>query len=450
MILKRFSILLIIRIIFILANIVLIAFILGDPRLFFNQIILGLLLTAQVFDLIRYVNKTNRELARFLNAIKQSDFSMTFSQKASDSSYKELFEAFETIIKAYKKVKIEREAQYLFLQKLVDHIHIGIITVENDDKLILLNNSARRLLDVPELRNWKGLEARRQDFIKEVNLLKPEGRKLSEISIDGEKKNLSLDVSSIQLIGENNLLITFQDIKSEIEQTEIEAWHKLIRILTHEIMNSVTPISSLTETMQSVLVDDDKPKGASELTDDTIKDLAFSLGTIQKRSDSLLSFVDSYRKLTRVPRPRLDRVDSKELLESSLKLLEAEINKMGIEVLTQFDDPPLEIDLDRSLIEQVLINLLTNAIHALENTENPKITVRSYLHDRRSVIQIKDNGLGIEKQELEQIFVPFYSTKSHGSGIGLSLSKQVMSLHNGNIRVESTPGKGTSFYLEFR
>jgi len=450
MVLKRFSFLVILRIILILGNVVLIAFIFGDARLFFNQIILAIFLAAQIADLIRYVNKTNRELVKFLNAIKQSDFSMTFSQNSAGKSFNELFQAFETIINSYKKVKIEREAQYLFLQKLVDHIHVGIIAVENKDKLVLLNNSARKLLEIPELRNWKGLEARSPDLIREVKLLEPEGRKLVEISAGNSKKNLSLDVSSIQLIGENNILITFQDIKSEIEQTEVEAWHKLIRILTHEIMNSVTPISSLTETMQMVLRKENKIKQAFEINDETIEDLAFSLETIQKRSDSLLSFVDSYRKLTKVPRPIPGPVNTKELLEGSIKLLEAEINKNKIAVSIECNDPPIEIYLDRSLVEQVLINLITNAVHALEGIENPKLILRSYAHENRRVIQITDNGAGIEKKELDQIFIPFYSTKKTGSGIGLSLSKQVMSLHHGNIRVESLIGKGTTFFLEFR
>jgi signal transduction histidine kinase len=215
-------------------------------------------------------------------------------------------------------------------------------------------------------------------------------------------------------------------------------------------MNSVTPISSLTETMQMVLRKENKIKQASEINNETIEDLAFSLETIQKRSDSLLSFVESYRKLTKVPRPIPGPVNTKELLEGSIKLLEAEINKNKIAVSIECNDPPIEIYLDRSLVEQVLINLITNAVHALEGIENPKLILRSYANENRRVIQITDNGAGIEKKELDQIFIPFYSTKKTGSGIGLSLSKQVMSLHHGNIRVESLIGKGTTFFLEFR
>jgi len=351
---------------------------------------------------------------------------------------------------AYKKVKIEREAQYHFLQMLVDHIHVGIIAVENKDKITLLNNSARKLLEIPDLRNWKTLEARSPDFIREVNLLEPEGRKLSEITVDGNKKNLSLDVSSIRLIGEKNMLITFQDIKSEIEQKEIEAWHKLIRILTHEIMNSVTPVSSLSETMQMMLTKDGETKKASELTDESVEDLMFSLTTIQKRSEALLAFVEDYRKLTRVPRPKMEPVNSRELLERAARLMEAEIKKNHIEVEIDSDEPPLMIDLDSTLMEQVLINLITNALHALEEKSSPKIILSSYADESRKIIRIHDNGKGIDPKEMDQIFIPFYSTKTTGSGIGLSLSKQIMSLHHGNIRVESAVGRGTSFFLEFR
>ncbi len=451
MIFRRFSFLVGLRIFFIMGNLLLIAVIFGDPRLFFNQIILGIILVLQVLDLIRFVNKTNRELSKFLLAIKQSDYSINFKGTKSGSSFKELYDAFDQIISTYKEVKIEREAQYQFLLILVEHINIGIISISGKDDITLLNKPAKKILGLSDVRTWKAIEAKNPNFSKEVMNLQDEGRKLIEVIHDGEKRTLSLDVSSMKLIGKDNKLITFQDIKSEIEQKEIEAWHKLIRILTHEIMNSITPISSLTETMQMVMQKDDgQPKNSQEIDDESLSDLLFSLKTIQKRSEGMLEFVDDYRKLTRVPKPNPEIVKVEELFKSVGMLMEAELKKEGISMKITTKPEELEIEMDQTLIEQILINLITNSRHALEKTASPSISLSAYERDGRKVVEVADNGSGIKPNELEEIFVPFFSTKDHGSGIGLSLSKQIMNQHHGNIRVNSTVGKGTTFFLEFR
>jgi two-component system, NtrC family, nitrogen regulation sensor histidine kinase NtrY len=299
------------------------------------------------------------------------------------------------------------------------------------------------------LKNWKLLKQHNPYFTKEIESLGSHGKKLLEIRSSYETHFLSVDVRTLIILDKPLKLITLQDINSEIEQKEIEAWHKLIRILTHEIMNSVTPISSLTETMQSLLKDrSGNEKQLQDIRQETISDISFSLNTIQKRSDGLLHFVENYRKLTKVPKPHLEKTDVKIFFEAVEKLMSHELTRKKIAIKIEVP-APMEIDLDPALMEQVLINLITNSIYALDGVRDPRIELKSYQKDKQIVIEVGDNGKGIPAKELGEIFIPFFTTKKEGSGIGLSLSKQIMSLHGGSIRVHSEVNAGTSFFLYF-
>ena len=285
----------------------------------------------------------------------------------------------------------------------------------------------------------------------ELELLGDNGRKLIETHIHGETKILTVDVSTQTILEKPHKLITLQDINSEIEQKEIEAWHKLIRILTHEIMNSITPIASLTETMQSMLTDKQgEQKALSAINDETIQDIRFSLNTIQNRSEGLLHFVENYRKLTRVPKPVVEPVNISKFLGSIEKLMQETLQRHDITFSITVEDTKLTATLDPALIEQVVINLVTNSMHALEGRKDKVIQVKGYKQENKVTLEIADNGKGIPEKELKEIFIPFFSTKKEGSGIGLSLSKQIISQHGGTIKVSSVPEKGTSFYIQFR
>ncbi len=350
------------------------------------------------------------------------------------------------IVQSYRDVKIEKEAQYQFLQLLVNQIQVGIISVM-DDSIILINPVAEKILGVKGVRNWKMLEQMNPAVASQ---LKDDGKKLIEVRSKGGLKILAVEVSSLIMIDNSYQLITLQDINSEIEQKEIEAWHKLIRILTHEIMNSVTPIASLSETMQAMLSDKSgNQKSLGAIGEETVKDIRFSLNTIQKRSERLIDFVENYRRLTRIPKPVLTDVNVETLLLSIEDLMRNEIVSGNIKLKIEVENPDLQLNIDPSLIEQLLINLIRNSIHALEERADKKIYIRAYTEDQAVVVEVNDNGKGIPERELKEIFVPFFSTKKEGSGIGLSLSKQIMSLHGGRIRVASVVNEGTSFYLMF-
>ncbi len=388
-------------------------------------------------------------MAKFLLSIKHNDFSINFKGSKIGKSFEELHDAMDGIIQTIESSKIEKEAQFHYLRLVVSNINIGIISLENNENIVLMNKPAEKTLGVQGINNWNILKEKRPKFVSDIESIGDQGRKLMELQTNDDPFTLSVDVNSMKMLDKSYKLITFQDIRGEIEQKEIEAWHKLIRILTHEIMNSVTPISSLTETMESMLGVNGETKKASDLDDETIEDLRFSLKTIHRRSDGMLSFIDDYRKLTKVAKPKLDTVPIDHLFISIKGLLKGEMENAGIQFSVDIKEVE-SISLDASLIEQVLINLIKNSTHALESVDRPSIELKAYSDGNKSIIEVKDNGKGIGEKELREIFVPFFSTKKNGSGIGLSLSKQIMHLHGGQIKVRSEVGKGTSFYLVFK
>lgn len=433
-------------------NVLILSIIFGDTRLFFNQIILFVVLVIQIGELIRFVNHTNRELARLFLAIRHSDFSITFREPPLGKSFKALQHSMMEIIQAYKDVKIEKEAQYHFLQTLVKQLQFGIISLENNSTITIINPTAEQLAGIQGAKNWKLVQQLNPEFAERIDSLGDNARNLMQFTINGEKKTFAVDIRTPIILDKPYKLITFQDINSEIEQKEIEAWHKLIRILTHEIMNSVTPIASLTETMQTVLEDKEgNQKQVNEIQEETIKDIRFSLKTIHKRSEGLLSFVDTYRKLTKVPQPSLEFIAVKEMLNEIIHLMQQHADEIkSIDFIVDVNPTDLVIHADPKLIEQVIINLVTNSIQVIDGKKKGLITLKGYEENKRIIIEVSDNGKGIPEKELSEIFVPFFSTKKEGSGIGLSLSKQIMSLHGGTIKVSSVVGQGTSFYLSFK
>ena len=450
MVSKRFALLVIIRIGLLMLTLTALAFIFAKTELFFNQIILGSIIIIQVSELIRFITYTNRELAKLLLAIRYSDFSISFKGKKHGKSFQELQDAFVEIIDAFKKVSVEKEAQFKFLKVIVDHINVGIVAIKEDYEIELMNESAANTLKVTVPNYWKQFQQLLPEFSQAILEMEDNERKLIELNIKGRSMQVSAHLTRIKILNFRYTILTFQDIKSEIEQKEIEAWHKLIRILTHEIMNSVTPITSLSETMLMLLQDEDKnPRPINELAEDDLEDLTFSLNTIQRRSEGLLHFVEDYRRLTKIRQLELEKMRVGTVVSEMTQLLQAEFKKEAIDLSVNVKSD-FEVAIDEKLIAQVLINLLTNARHAVEGVESPKVEVLAYYDEAFKVIEIRDNGCGITQDKIDQIFIPFFSTKEQGSGIGLSLSKQIMKKHKGDLTVKSEVGQGSSFYLVFR
>jgi two-component system, NtrC family, nitrogen regulation sensor histidine kinase NtrY len=416
-----------------------------------NHFIIGSVAIIQTIELIRFVYRTNRDLLRLFNSLEHGDFAVTFQQGFRDKSFRDLEDSFNRIVEVYKKVKIEKEAQYHLINRIVNNVNAGILALDAEDKISLMNPAFEKIAGLKEIKTWDAMKSASPELCSAVVKLGTHGRKLIELKSGDDNRIISIDVTSTTLLDVKHRIVIIQDINNEIEQKEFEAWNKLIRILTHEIMNSVTPISSLTETTRMLLEDGNgHPKKTSELKDETISDILFSLKTIEKRTNGMLDFADAYRTFSRVPQPVLAPVNVSELIDSVARLMHEQLSRKNIHLDVFSSTDVTSIQIDRGLIEQVLINLLTNSIHALHHRDQPRIRIASQHEPGKLVIEVNDNGHGIPEKELSHIFVPFYSTRKEGSGIGLSLSKQIMSLHGGTIRVASKVGEGTSFFLSFR
>jgi nitrogen fixation/metabolism regulation signal transduction histidine kinase len=421
-------------------------YLLFRTRLYAAQAAVGVLIVSEVAALFRTVDRSNRDLARFFEAVKFGDFTQAFGERSPGRSFRRLRTAMSEVMGAFQKARAEKEEQALYLRTIVQHVAIGLLVFQPDGEVDLMNNAAKRLLGVTQLKNVQSLEAVSPGLVHTLLGLKPRERALARIERPDEQLQLALQASEFKLRARTFTLVSIQDIRSELEEKEIDAWQKLIRVLTHEIMNSMTPISSLAATAQDLIT-----RSGPREDPESWNDIELAIQTIAKRSQGLLHFVDGYRNLTRIPKPNLKFFPARDLFARVGQLLQAPIAESGARLESSLRPQNLELLADPDLLEQVLINLLLNAADAVRGRENARVELTAYLDERgRPVIQVRDNGIGIPEENLDKVFIPFFSTKEGGSGIGLSLSRQVMQLHNGTISVSSRPGVETVFTLRFR
>lgn len=447
---KRFALLISLRILLIAANVLLSAWFLFYHQLLFTQVLLVLLLVAQVAELIYFASKVNRELKRFFDALNYNDFSVSFNNKSLGGSFRELDESFVNIIEKVKTSKAQRESQSELLKLALDHLRLGIIIVDHHGGIMLINQAAQNMLSIPHFHSWEMLQKKKPAFSQVLGDFKFEGRKLIELDSGQGIREYYLDLDHISLMGTNYRLISFNDLKNEIEQKEIDAWHKLIRILAHEVMNSVTPVTSLSETVKDLLTDaEGKPLTSDQLTPETIDDIVLALNTIIRRSRGMLNFVDEYRKLTKLPAPNFEVFSIEELFDTVIHLMQAQANKKEVSLKKNLLHNRLALRADKKMVEQVLINLIGNALYAMESGTGDEIILSAKMESTAIVITVKDNGPGIKEDILHSIFIPFFSTRKNGSGIGLTLSKNIMQLHKGRIHVQSKENEGAVFELRF-
>ncbi|RJE70507.1 PAS domain-containing sensor histidine kinase [Reichenbachiella sp. MSK19-1] len=420
-----------------------------------TKLLLLIALVVQGYSLAKYLDKSNIEFTNFLNSIKYDDFTQTYSTKRTGTSQDELYERFNMVIQKFREIRAEKEAQYQYLRTIVQHVGIGIITFNKAGQIQIINAAAKSLLDISQIKSIDDLSDLNPELVNSLKDLQTGGRDL--IKIDRKGEEIQLSVYAIQLVRreEEFKLVSIQNIKSELDEKEMDAWQNLVNVLTHEIMNSVTPISSLAATVESNLADViDEEFNVKNISKEDIEDFHMAVHTIHRRSESLIKFVSDFRNLTRIPIPKKSTICLEELFTGILTLLKHDIQEQQIEVTTQIQPTDICINADQEQIEQVLINLLKNAIQALEENpeehKNKKLKIEAGFDEfRRVYIHIKDNGSGIDEEAVKKIFIPFFTTKKSGSGIGLSLSKQIMRKHNGNISVSSTIDVGTTFTLVF-
>lgn len=451
MVFNRFRINCIIRVILLGATSWLFFYLIFRTNLYTALFILVALILYQIYALINYVEKTNRDLARFFQSIKYEDFSQTFKVEGYGSSFDSLKAAFSEVMNAFRKTRAEKEEHFRYLQTVVQHIGIGLIAFQPDGEVELINTAAKRLLNVASLKNIRSLESLSKPLVETLLRLRSRESALVKVEDENELLHLALYATEFKLRAQKFSLVSIQNIHSELEEKEMEAWQKLIRVLTHEIMNSITPIASLTSTISNLIRDaygkKVKPK---KLDSEALQDVQQALQTIQKRSQGLLHFVDAYRNLTLIPKPNFQIFPIQELFNRIRKLMQVNIEKNSIRFKVNVDPETLELTADPELVEQVLINLMLNAFQAVEGRKDAQIELKALLDGRgRIIIQVADNGPGIPKENIEKVFIPFFSTKEGGSGIGLSFSRQILRLHNASIGVHSEPNVQTVFTLRF-
>ncbi|UCG27749.1 MAG: ATP-binding protein [Bacteroidales bacterium] len=451
MVYKKFRLISIFRILLLTATIFLFFYSL-TTRFHITSVLVGALIIYQLYALIRFVDKTNRDLASFLESIRFSEFTRSFQVEGMGSSFDELNKAFNAVIKDFQTVRSEKEEHYHYLQSIVQNIDVSIIAFQKNGTVEMINKAAKKLFQIHNLKNILALESLSGELVKTLLNIKPGENPLVKVQDEDDILQLAINASEFKIHDKLIILATIKNIQNVLEEQETEAWQKLIRVLTHEIMNSITPIASLSSTLDIMLKGISNNKGESSLKMDmaTVDEIQQALQTINKRSTGLLHFVNTYRNLTRIPKPNFTITKVKELFKNILLLMEEEIKKTKIDFQITVEPDNLEVSADEELIEQVLINLIKNSIHALENRKKPKIELRAMMNKRgRVIIQVVDNGQGIIKEVLDKIFIPFFTTKQKGSGIGLSLSRQILRLHGGTITAHSIPDQETIFTLTF-
>lgn len=448
---KKFRFWVFFRIALITANLLLLVILINRQQHEITSLIVGLIAIVQVSELIRYVERTNRKLTQFLESIRHSDFSTSFSDKGLGHSFEGLNRAFNEVIREFRKNRAEKEEHYNYLLTVVQHVSIGIIAFRKDGKVDIINNAVKRLLRISNLKEIQDLESVKPELPGLLLNMKAGDKQLIKLVVEDELQQLSVYATEFRMRGEEFLLVSLQNISSELEEKEIESWQKLIRVLTHEIMNSITPISSLASTVHDMLLEETESNlRLRELDEDDLESVQQALSTISSRSQGLLTFVETYRNLTRIPRPNFRYFPVKELFDRAHSLLRPKMDKFGIQCNARVFPEDLMITADPDLIDQVVINLLLNAIDAVKETLQPIISITASFNTiGRMSIDFADNGSGIKPDILDKIFMPFFTSKKEGSGIGLSLSRQIMHLHKGTITVKSRPGEGAVFTLVF-
>jgi len=419
----------------------------GQENKIVTSISLGIIWILEIVFLIRYINITNKNLLLFLQSFQFNDSSLTFS-KNRQLPFKSIYSEFNRIIDLFNQLKIEKEIEHQYFEHVIKHVDTGLIAWDSNDRIKLFNRAAKKLLNVPHIGKLSGLKIILDDMPTKLKKMQPGRQELLNILRGNELVSLYVRVSDFSISGENIKLASFQNIHPELEESESEAWQKLIKVLTHEIVNSVGPIKLVSSTLLKT-IKKREDNVANDLSTEEMEHMYSGLNAIYNRSLGLSKFVDDYKTITDIPKPDFKEVKVAELVEEILVLLRENVLTTSIDIKVSISPPNLSIFMDKKMIEQVLINLIKNAVHSLDDHMNPRISITSNQSNGQTKIIIEDNGSGIPFNMLDYVFMPFFTTKQGGSGIGLTLSRQIMKAHNGFINLVSKEGEGTKVILIF-
>ncbi|PWK77376.1 histidine kinase/DNA gyrase B/HSP90-like ATPase [Mucilaginibacter oryzae] len=447
MIFNRYEWRLLLRVFLLLVVLVVTAFVIVHLGQLLYLVILLPLVAYSVLDMIRFQRKAQDEVSQFVESIQYRDFSRHFDVRKAPNELKPLRKGFNDINTTFKLISRERETQYHYLQKILELVDTGILSYEEETgETGWINEAFKNIIGVPYLKTVHSLEKRQPDLYAQLIKLKPGESKIITVTRGNQQVKILVSASLMRSDEKLYKLIAFQNVNEALDETESKAWSKLLNVMTHEIMNSVAPISSLADTLKNRL---QSPDITENLDHSDLEDIELGIDTIKRRSEGLLKFTESYRSLNKITKLDLNKIMVRDIFENLNSLMTPTLEKKNIELEIILRDPALAIEADINLIEQVMINLLVNAIEAVKDREEPRITLTAEIQSGKTFVKVIDNGLGMPPELLDKIFIPFFSTRKTGSGIGLSLCKQIMLLHKGNIQVQSTEGKGSAFILSF-
>lgn len=451
---KRFSLLLTFRLVLVLASLILLSYLVSETGYFASMLLASTVIAFQCWEISAYVARTNQELSRFLDAVRYADFSQKFDLDPLGAKFPTLGSTLNAIMARYRDDRSQQETELSHLKALIEQVPIPLISLYRDDQVVLWNNAARRLLGNANLAHSSGLQQYGDAFYQVVTAIQPGERRLAKLNLDDQELTLAIAASEITIQGRTEKIISLQNIQQELDDTQLDAWQQLVRVLTHEILNSITPVASLSKTSVELLDDlTDRLAVELDLSDalnDELSDIKEAIETVARRSDGLMNFVSSYRKLTRLPAPKHENFDIKTLFDDVLRIMNAHDDVANIRIITLITPTTLTLQADRAMIEQVLINLLQNASQAAVGSSQLEVNLSARLNRRGHItIEVKDNGPGIQADLLDKIFVPFFTTRRDGSGVGLALSRQIMIAHGGSISAARVAGGGATFSLIF-
>lgn len=446
---QRFTFRLIIKLLLINTLAFLLWYLILKTELWFTIAGVCFLLLASMYSLYSYINQIRSDIKRFILAIKTRDHTLNFKNKTTRGSFPDLYGSFDELIKTHKDIQLEQDAMFQLIKTILQQVPVGVIVVKENEtpegyaEIAFFNEAASSLLQVPAYKYWHRLAQHLPIFTTEVDHIRKGGKRFLELKIQDKLTQLSTEVIPLNLYGANYMIISFQNIKDEIEQKETEAWNRLIGVISHEILNSITPISSLSDTVNSMVANKDF------LNKEDLEDLKPAIQTIRRRSAGLLDFVKDYRLIAELPTPILDSHSIGEILQHIHLLMQPFAAVKNVKLAIGQTSSKISIQVDLKLVEQALINLVTNSIHALEDVDDPLIEIDYRLEQNRLYLDVTDNGKGIEAELAEKIFVPFFTTRKNGSGIGLTITRNIMKMHHGSLEVNSIPHEKTIFSLVF-
>ena len=450
MIIRNFYVNLLLRLISIVALAIIAGYVLATTESVLIIVICTLMIVLLIISTVSYLNTTNEKIRFFFDAVRNDDSNLSFPVNKGNRALSELYTSMNKVNMQIQQLKIENSQKEKYFSELIEHLATGIITFNSKGFILNANSAAKRLLSTDNLTHLQQIEHNNFRLYQAISNIKPFKQKLISFPSTPGNIQLTLKASSVKAGNEELIIVSINDIKNELDEKELDSWLKLIRVLMHEIMNSLTPIISLSENLTHIFNNKGKAVSPDDVTQDTIANTIQGLSVINEQGKGLMSFVESYRRLTRIPEPEKKYFKINDLFKRVHVLYKSLENNERMELSVNTGNPDLEIFADENLITQVIINLLKNAIQANEN--NPEGTIRiscSTDNAGHAKICVADNGPGISEDKIEEIFVPFFTTRKEGTGIGLSISKQIMRVHGGNLTVRSKPGKETIFCLTF-